>query len=412
MPFAARHFHRIDTPFRNSLGRLERLIRPLLYAAFALTWTISAEATNDGIRFSCSPAQLAAVNAGMRQYLQALQIDPALIHTDDQRTQGALGYSLATPLHDTNTLDLHRRPSWRIQEEIITLPARAGKFRRVSTVSKKEILLALLQHGRLTEFAGTACSVTALKEHIALRQNIVAWAEHLHLGWPNGGPARWNPHYWQRGTPQTGIALPAALQDAFDASSQYVLGCYTATKLIITQGVVDYFRRVQGDPLLSAQVHRRLYADDDPLVNIEPPEMWSFEADFDPALNQQSGKLLSLSHGHAPRNFVPGDWAYLLNTDPQSAGLIGYEGSNALYLGRDRFADLYNDNRHAYSHRQKIDEVYQWRNGVFSRSRDAAKIRKLSESDYERLEKTPAQGGLVLDLRATPHLFGHAPLPD
>lgn len=49
---------------------------------------------------------------------------------------------------------------------------------------------------------------------------------------------------------------------------------------------------------------------------------------------------------------------------------------------------------------------------MFSRSRDAALIQPLTPADFERLSATPERGGLLLDFRLTPFLFGHQPLPD
>ncbi len=158
-------------------------------------------------------------------------------------------------------------------------------------------------------------------------------------------------------------------------------------------------------------MRQRLLHDGDPLVGVEPPAVWDFEKDFGPATRLQPGKLLRLVRGVPPRHFVPGDWAYLLNTDPVTYEKTGYEGSNAIYLGRGRFDDYYDDHNHSYTFDEKLDEVYQWRNGVFSRSRDAALVRPLSAEDYERLSRTPAQGGLLLDLRLEPYLFGFEGLP-
>jgi len=108
---------------------------------------------------------------------------------------------------------------------------------------------------------------------------------------------------------------------------------------------------------------------------------------------------------------VPGDWSYFLNTDKRTYEKTGYEGSNALYLGRNRFDDYYNDNNHHYSYREKLAEVYQWRNNVFSRSHDWAKIKPISSDLLEKLGSTPEQGGLLMAYRVVPYYFGFEPLP-
>ena len=55
--------------------------------------------------------------------------------------------------------------------------------------------------------------------------------------------------------------------------------------------------------------------------------------------------------------------------------------------------------------------VYHWRRGVFSRSRDYAKIEQLSTQQLYALEKTPEEGGFLLSLRAVPYYFGFDELP-
>jgi hypothetical protein len=279
-------------------------------------------------------------------------------------------------------------------------------MRQVMTVSRKEIVLALLQHGRLTEFSGENCTLEALKDLVGLRQNIVAWSEDLNWLWPDGESAEWNAKYWREGTPLPNVSLRAAFNDAFASQGKYSIGCYTATKLVFIQGTLDYYHRVRKDPSRLKWIEARLAADQEPLLDVEPGSMWSFEKDFDRAELIRPGKVLQIQHGIAARNFVPGDWVYLLNTDPVSAQKTGYEGSNAIYLGRNKFDDYYNDNSHSYTYAQKLDEVHQWRNGVFNRIRDAAKIRILSAEDLDRLGRPPIEGGLMMDFRVSPiHLI-------
>lgn len=389
--------------------------RALLWLAVAIPWGVSGEETksveDEGIRFSCPPTQLDNIEAAMAAYLAALDIPPALVGKQGDRMGGRLVYTLTTAKEDANTVDFKSRPELRLRDATVVLPDRQGKGRTIRTVSEKEIVLALLQHGRLTEFKGEACNLDALKEHVGIRQNTVAWAESLEWNWPNGGPARWNGKYWRDGTPRPRVPVHAALNDVFLNQSRYAIGCYTATKMTMIQGALDYFYRVRQEPAKQRLVEKRLSLDHEPLLNVEPGRMWDFEKDFDPREMERPGKLLNIRYGVAPKNFVPGDWVYFLNTDPKSQKKLGYEGSSAIYLGRGKFNDYYNDNNHSYTYRQKLDEVYQWRNGVFSRSRDRAKIRPLSPADIERLGKTPGEGGLVMDLRVSHYLFGHEDLP-
>lgn len=133
--------------------------------------------------------------------------------------------------------------------------------------------------------------------------------------------------------------------------------------------------------------------------------MWSFEKDFDARETARPGKLLNLHTKVAKGNFVPGDWSYLLNTDASSAGKTGYEGSNAIYLGSNRFDDFYNDHNHSYTYEQKLEEVFQWRHGVFNRVRDIAKREALSPHRVTLLGENIATGGLLIETRLIPSHF-------
>ncbi len=357
------------------------------------------------VEFHC-PTQINSLQQGLTAYLQTLKI-PALQVAQTMNPQsGLLTLALKTSPDDTRTLDFYMRAEFALSTENVHLPTSTkGKLRAFKTVSKKEIMLALLQHGRVTTFQNEACSVEALSDRVGVRQNIVAWAEHLNWDWPDGGPAKWNVKYWTRGTPNPGVSLHDAIMDAFLHQEKYAMGCYTATKLVIVQGMLDYYSRVKHDPQRTRRLEKELLVDGDPLVGIEPGKMWSFEKDFDSQQMGQTGKLLNLYSSVSPGNFVPGDWSYILNTDPISEQKTGYEGSNAIYLGRNRFDDYYDDNNHSYTYEQKLDEVYQWRNGVFSRMRDASKIKRLPDKELALLGSPPNSGGLQLEVRAVPRYF-------
>ncbi|MDO8932249.1 MAG: hypothetical protein Q7U97_07650 [Rhodocyclaceae bacterium] len=364
-----------------------------------------------GIRFDCPAERLPDIAADMVRYLVELEIPSELYTVSLEAAAGKLRFTLATPPDDTNTLDFNDRPEFGIPLHIDWMPTDTDELRNILTVTDKEIVLALMQHGRLTEFSGAACTVDALRDHVGIRQNIVAWAENLEWGWPDGGPARWNRKYWKGGSLKSGIPLRQAVSDAFFNQDKYEIGCYTATKLVVIQGILDYFHRIKGDAARARLVEDRLIEDGEPLVDIEPGRMWSFEPDFDPRELDRPGKILRIAYGIAPKNFVPGDWSYFLNTDPVTYRRCGYEGSNPIYLGRNRFVDYYNDHDHFYTFEEKLDEVYQWRNQVFNRSRDRDKVVPLSPEDFARLAKSPEEGGLVTTLRTTPYYFGFEKLP-
>lgn len=379
------------------------------YAALAVgAAPVPGEAVpaDEGIRFTCQPAQFDKVRAELPAYLASLKIDPKWVVQRLDPAAGALVLTLNTPPDDVDTVSFSRRPEFGVQDEVLRLPDRRNRPVPVRTVSRREILLALLQHGRLTEFAGAHCSVEALRDHVAIRQNIVGWVQHLHWVWPDGEAAQWNRKYWRKGTPVAGFPLHLAIADIFRNQDRYSIGCYTAAKIVMIHGVLDYYQRIKRDRATLKKIEDRLSADGEPLVGVEPGEMWSFDRDSDPGEANRPGKLLDIRHGVAAGNFVPGDWVYMLNTDPISSRKTGYEGANAIYLGGNRFSDYYDDHNHSYTYEQKLDEVYQWRNGVFNRFRDAAKIVPLSAEARQRLTRTPAEGGLLLDLRVFPSLFG------
>jgi hypothetical protein len=202
-----------------------------------------------------------------------------------------------------------------------------------------------------------------------------------------------------------GVSLGQAIDDVFANQSAYVIGCYTATKLVMVKGVLDFYDRVRQSPTLASFIRTRLLADQEPLYDVEPPSAWSFEPGFDPKESSRPGKLLSIIPDVAPKNFIPGDWVYFVNDDPVSKQKTGYEGSNAIYLGDDRFDDYYGENNHAFSYEEKLDEVFQWRNGVFSRERDASKRQPLTAEDLDRLSASPRRGGMVQSWRITPDFF-------
>jgi hypothetical protein len=387
------------------------LVLSVLYCATGRASTTSAKPESiSGVMFTCAPGQIAGLDRDMAAYLRELGVSEQQV-VKTEPAGGTLIYTLATPEADTVTLNLKNRKEYRIKDELARLPDKDGKTREVSTASKKEILLALMQHGRLTNFSDMACTLDALREQVGVRQNVVAWTRHLSWGWPDGGPARWNTKFWRKGTPLASASLDQALLDPFLNQEQYVIGCYTASKLSYAHAVLDYYVRVKKDAAKAALVRARLLHDMEPLVGVEPAAMWDFEKGFDQTTRDTPGKILSIKRGVATGNFVPGDWAYLRNTDPGTAEKTGYEGSNAIYLGGGRFDDYYNDHNHSYSYFEKLNEVYQWRNGVFSRRRDGHKVKPLTEEDFARLGKTPAEGGLVLDYRIAPYFFGYEDLP-
>jgi hypothetical protein len=406
--------------------KARKLIAALLCSviAFSCSATISDSASGadtslakgkitslQGIVFYCPSVDLEKLSDSLNQYFLSLGVAQEAYDQHIDATNSTLQFLRSDPIHGTDTLSLIHQLEIDLREELIQLPSGKKKPRTVVTVSKKEILLALLQSGRTTQFAGAACTPQAIQDQIGVRQNIVAWAESNELKWPNGGSALWNAKYWSHGNLKPNKPLHTAINDVFIHPQRYAIGCYTATKLIVIQGVLDYYRRIKKDAATTKLIEDRLTQDGDPLAYIEPGAAWYFEKEATPQDLSREGKMVAMSTGIASDNFVPGDWSYFLNTDPVTYEKTGYEGSNAIYLGRGKFDDYYNDNNHNYEYKDKLLEVYQWRHKVFSRERDVAKIHPLSAAEIKELSLTPERGGIQLSYRLSPYAFGFAELP-
>lgn len=378
-------------------------LKILIFSFFLLTQAhLLAAKTNGGLIFECSVDKLIQLKSELNTYKKELGIDATMYQVQERGAQ--LRLSLKAP-SSYGTLYLRWDPKYNITEERISLPSAKGLV-EIETVSKKEILLALMHQGRETLFAGNACHIDALKEHVQIRQMIVAWSEHLHWSFPDGGPAQWNQRYWDQGNLKSGVSLDEALRDFFIQPDLCSVGCYTATKIVIIQGILDYFRRVKKDDVMADAIIKKLKSDDDVLVGIEPGAMWSFQKPMNPEEQKRLGKILKIQTKVTPLNFIPGDWVYFINNDPKSSEIDGYEGSNTIYMGRASFDDFYNDNQHHYLYNEKIQNIYNWRNGVFSRSRDYQGMQTLSGEQLHQFGLSPEEGGFLLENRAIPYFFG------
>lgn len=367
----------------------------------------SVAVTDYGIELACTDSRDPAVVVDqVRDYFASKGIPASWLQVSMRPGTQTTNLRLNPGLALQDTLGISRAPRFGVSADLVELLDPRRVARQVPTVSQKEILLALLHPGRLTRFEGTECGLQALKDDVGVRQTTVAWAQTLQFGWPNGGPATWNTKYWVKGTPVQGVDLHEALTDMLINPSDYSIGCYTAAKMVLAGAALDYYTRVKQSPVQAEKVRAALNVDGDPLVDLEPGEAWDFEPDY---VEEQAkaipGKILDVKRNVAAGNFVPGDWFYLLNPDETSREKTGYEGSNAIYLGMDRFSDYYNDHEHSFSYKQKVHEVYQWRHGVFSRTRDADKAVPLKPEDFEKLSRTPQDGGLLPAMRLVPRLF-------
>lgn len=373
---------------------------------------------NSGLSFSCSPEGLKTVQKEMAAWFIALGIDPSLVVQKGRPEQGNLLYTLNTPESDTTTFDFYKRPQYQLKDDTLTLNYADGKKREIKAVSQKEILLAFMQHGRLTEFKDGDCSISVLKDHIGVRQRIAAWTENTWWNWPgdnNPGATAWNYDLWTHdGTPKKGVSAQAAFADVFTNPLKYAPYCYTASKLTVTNGILDYYKYVKNDPATLDKLETRLWLDGDPLVDIDP----TLNADnvsivgtgkpfVDASAIIKGGKLIDATFNVSPNNFIPGDWAYFLNTDPRSANIRGFEGSNTIYLGRDKFDDYYHEHGGSFSKTEKLEEIYLWQGeGIVPKPNII-----ITDAIREKLNHTPTEGGIVENFRWVPYRIGGNPLP-
>ncbi len=314
--------------------------------------------------------------------------------------------------------DSHGELVFRINPEITNFPdGHKGEI-----VSRKEILAALMQHGREYVLTGPQCSIEALKDHIGIRQNIVKWAKVAQGRWkfpekwviqPDGTlvleslPAKFNPAFW--GAPEDafipkGVSPHEAVQDAFTGAFEYSLGCRSATKLCIMQGIFDYCRAVKKDIRMAEYLDS--LADGEPVGHVGGSHAL-------PPQSLDHRNYLVRQFNVPPDNMIPGDWIYIKNTDTKSAQRTGYEGINTIYEGGDTFADYFYDDPNAVHGSpyytggakdagglsRRLQEAYNWRFGILEDFENDPGRAFLTKPQIDGLMKDPSQGGLLMNSR-------------
>lgn len=366
-------------------------IKSLLLGLAALSLAGSARAD---LTFKCeSPAETNVVEQKIFAKMHDLGISAHYLISSKEDQQ----FNISISFDENNTLQIFNSPYFKVKTEKIVVNGNI-----VETVSQKEIALAYLYKGRISNFDGKDCGFNNFSDVLQLRQKIVAYAQKLSWGWPDGGPAKWNKSLWNKGTPINRQLTFKALNDALANQDKYEIGCYTATKLVYAQAYADFYKNNKKSPNTILDV---LWSDNDPLVDIEPDLFWKFEPDFEEQSSYAPGKLLKMHNDVHPLNYIPGDWVYFWNTDPVTYQKTGYEGSNAIYLGNNKFNDYYNDNDGSYSFEEKLDELAQWKNGVFSRSRHLNKIKPKTIKDLYKSATSPEEGGYIIPSRLVPRIF-------
>lgn len=416
--------------------------------AYFIPAKAAIEAFPDGVVFKCSASKVNELSQGMKEYLEQLKIEPEHYRIQKSADGTLLNYVLTTPDEDTNTLNLSQRPEYNITPDTVKLPRDSAPKQ---IVSKKEIVLALFQHGRRTVFEKTeysqtkkiesfmqnGCDIQSFKDHIGIRQNIAGWVDNVRFIFPGRTSAQSNPRYWSEYDSwnkdpskyeKYGRIAVAGIHDIFMNSGSYRMGCYGAAKVSMIHGITDYFTRIRPDKEKLQNAISTLFAYGSPLESIEPGFVWKgFTSPTAEDLARREGKVLSAVTQVAKFNFVPGDWAYFKNTDFASSNRKGDEGSNAIYLGGNKFNNFYRlkfDKSQppppGYTVQQKISILASWGGltggGELVSPQLFSKLMKSPVMGSDGLWKftrgrkrnqavSDANGGFLLTHRLTPSVF-------
>ena len=349
-----------------------------------------------GIVFSGPPLEIPRIKTAMQQLLIAMGWTANQVQVDESPKGDSVGYVLSVGSPDTGTFDLAKRPELGLAPETVQYIDRLGQMKAITMASKKEILATMLGRGRRFEFSGPNCSVEKLKEHIAIRQNVVYWG--YRAGWifPENRTYQydtvehWQPMLEDNWTLKPGVKPSKGVGDAFVGKSFYIIGCTSACRFIFAQGVFDYFQQVKPNPGVMARLEASLDRQH-PFAGICPTKSSDGTAPTD-------GILLA-RHVNVPWNhWVPGDWGWIKNTDPKSSEEFGSEGSNIIYAGGGVFLNYYH-NHQKKNLDQLLKRVYGWRFGLEESELD------LDPTTMNLLRKDPRDGGMLRDVRDFPRLF-------
>lgn len=366
---------------------------------------LSTKTVAGGIIFECSAQESKILNKELLAYLKELNISRNLYQIKKTQVRSKqntkLNIHLKPKFSEMSTIAFKDIPEFAIQDDDVLIPALNNKTQTIKTVSKKEIILAMMQVGRETVFTQDQCHLSALKELVGIRQNIATWGQNLDWYFPEH-ESEWNPKYWDHGTPLKSQKLGDSLTDLFLNPRLYSIGCYTAAKMVMIQGLYDYYNRINPNEAKLKKIEERLWSDNDPIVNLEPGHAWDFYPKMTEEEKATPGKILTVQKKVPYKHIIPGDWVYMFNVPDIMTVERGYEGSNAIYLGRNQFTDYYNLHGHYYSFEALIDKVYQWRNKVFNRPADNKNIKPLQKEDLYKLAKTPQENGIFIDYRIYP----------
>jgi len=355
-----------------------------------------------GVVFSGRYEEIAKVKIQMQQLLVQMNWTEGQVQILEGPQGKQVAYVLNSSPGDVSTLELARRPQLGLAPEAIAFRDRHDHERTLSLVSQKEILAAMLQHGRATAFSGENCSVARLQEQLALRQNIVYWGSRADWVFPEDKIYRYNiAEHWEEMIGDDWTIKPQtrpsqAIADAFVGRFSYQIGCTSACRFIVAHGIFDYFARVQPNPAVLARMEasldsRRPFLEMAPTVDRQ-------------GVVRKEGLFVDRQFDVPSEHWIPGDWGWIKNLDAKSAEELGSEGCNIIYAGGGMFVNYYPE-RPPKTLDQSIKRVYGWQFGI--EEGDLALRADLAK----QLRQDPRAGGMLRDVRDVPKFFSSASAP-
>jgi hypothetical protein len=183
-----------------------------------------------------------------------------------------------------------------------------------------EIFTSLLFSPRVFKIAGTSnAEINAnLNKHMASRLGIVDFASKKLYTFAAGSAFKMNPTYWIVDATgwrlKPGVDRDKAIQDLNVHPKEYAIACLAATQLTMVGG----------------------------------------------------GKSpITEDTGSAVDDWIPGDWGYITNTKfPSSGGIVGLEGENIIYTGKDKFWGHFGPGLEYKTLKEWFDQVKGWNGGA------------------------------------------------
>lgn len=346
---------------------------------------------NFGVRFTCEKSKLENIKTEMTKLFERFEWSSETFQIVATREGRSLDFQLNLEPEQTDTLNIASRPELKIKDEGLRFKEIDGSETVTTNVSDAQIVASLMNPGRLTEFKGEACSFEDFLNHVATRKAIAASGRMANMRFSGATRTQFNSKYWETETQRyfklkEGADLTEALQDALLNRREYDMGCTIATNIISAAGIMNYYKNIKKDEGKATELAQKLGSKI--FDTIEP----SWTTGPSPILERQTGV--------APRNWIPGDWGYIRNTDKVSAeAAYGDEGKNIIFIGNGTFSKYYLRAR-PVTLEFNLKQVYQWRFDASNR----APFDPEWDALILTLEKDPSDGGLLRHVRDVPRI--------